>query len=340
MASTPTNTDRFDHLGLEMPFGDHLEDLRRRVVYGLLGIVPIFFVALFVFAKPLVIFLLQPGNDAQRNSGNTPQYEVNGPFEFFNAYVKVAMVLTIIVGLPWVLYQGWKFVAPGLYAHEKRFAYTLVPMSAVLAALGVVFMYTVMLPVVMAFFIEFSSAVTGDQSPLIERSADAPTSLAIESYPGNPANPSNGELWHNTYLNQLCIASVGKDGVTTIYATPLTLGTQLIRPDYRVADYIDTVFDFALAFAVAFQAPVAVLLLGWAGIINPGMMGKFRRHAIMVCTVLGAALTPADPFSIFLLAVPLYLLYEFGVVLLRWLPASRVAHGLRGEPPDPEASGP
>lgn len=340
----PTNPERRAELGLEMPFGDHLEDLRKRVLLALVGILPLFLIALFVIAQPLVGLMIEPLNDAQRSSGNTPQLEVNGPFEFFNAYVKVAIVLTLIIGLPWMLYQAWKFVSPGLYAHERRFAYTLIPMSVTLATVGVVFMYKVMLPVVMLFFIEFSNAVPGQTSPVIERPPGV-HAVQVPTYPGNPKDPSPGELWVNDFLHQFCVAVVGKDGKTVeIFATPLSHSDQLIRPEYRVKDYLDTVFDFALAFAVAFQAPVVVLLLGWAGIIEPALMKKYRRHAIMVCVVVGAILTPADPISIFLLAIPLYLLYELGLAMLRWLPAKRVARGFgaasEGEGPDPEASGP
>lgn len=345
MSDSPTNPERRNELGLEMPFGEHLEDLRRRLAFALLGILPLFMLALFLVAQPLVELMFAPITEAQRDSGNTPQLEVNGPFEFFNAYVKVAIILTLIVGLPWVFYQGWKFVSPGLYAHERRFAYTLIPMSVTLAVVGVVFMYKVMLPVVMAFFIAFSSAVPGQASPIVER-PEGVHPLIVPHYEGNPKDPVVGEVWINTYLHEFCVAIPGRGAgaPAEIFATPLSRSDQLIRPEYRVKDYIDTVFDFALAFAVAFQAPVAVLLLGWAGIIEPQLMRKYRRHAIMACVVLGAILTPADPVSIFLLAIPLYLLYELGLALLRWLPADRVARGLRsrpsGEPHEPEASGP
>jgi sec-independent protein translocase protein TatC len=361
MADTPTNPDRRDPLNSEMPFGEHLEELRRRLIYALLAIVPLFIVALAV-GEPVMWLLFKPMNNAQLDYGNTPQYETNGPFEYFNAYCYVAVILTIIVGLPWVLYQGWKFVAPGLYTHEKRFAYTLIPMSVGLAAVGVAFMYLVMLPVVMSFFLTFSGSVPGEKTPVVDTPtvAAAPAGTAppvggphpgtlvsalasIPEYPGDPKDPKLGQMWVNTYLHQLRIALLDSDGKSVvIYSTAISRGSQLIRAEYRVADYIDMVFDFAVAFAIAFQAPVVVLLLGWAGILDPALMRKYRRHSIMVCTVLGAVLTPADPISIFLLAIPLYGLYELGLALLRWLPASRVAGRRRteGEAPDPEASGP
>lgn len=70
--------------------------------------------------------------------------------------------------------------------------------------------------------------------------------------------------------------------------------------------------------------PVVVLLLGWVGIVRVEMLKKYRRHAIFACALLGAFLTPGDPLSAALLGVPLYMLYEFGVLMLTWLPASKV----------------
>ncbi len=324
-----------------MPFGDHLEDLRRRLMFALIGIVPLFVAALFV-GPWFVQMLFEPVLSALEKSGNPPNMRA-GLFEFFTSYVKVALVLTITVGLPWVLFQAWKFVAPGLYAHERRFAYLLVPMSVILSLVGVVFMYRVMLPVVVAFFIALNAGVHGRASPIVEQ-FDAAPAMTIPTYEGDPANPVAGQMWVNRVLNQWRIALPDKEGVITIWSSSLIRGDQLLRQEFGVKEYIDIVFDFALAFAIAFQAPVAVLLLGWAGIIEPALMKKYRRHAIMVCTVVGAILTPADPISIFLLAIPLYLLYELGLAMLRWLPADRVARGLgmrnTHEPHEPEASGP
>jgi len=385
MAQSPTNPERRDQLGLEMPFGDHLEDLRRRLLFALLGIVPLFVAALAV-GEPLMRLLFEPVLRAQLKSGNPAQLQNTGQFEYFGSYVKVSITVTIIVGLPWVFFQAWKFVAPGLYAHEKRFAYTLLPMSVVLSAVGLVFMYKVMLPVVLKFFLAFNASVPGIESPVVARAivAEAP---GMPSFDGDPKDPQPGQMWFNRYLNQVRFAVATlppaeaealpedqADDVKTaeepptkpsvdeskpgspetspvvqesiaIWSISATRGDQLLRQEFRVSEYIATIFDFALAFAIAFQAPVAVLLLGWAGIIDPATMSKYRRHAIMACTVIGALLTPADPVSIFLLAVPLYLLYELGLAMLRWLPADRVAKGLRGraadgEGPDPEATGP
>ena len=97
-----------------------------------------------------------------------------------------------------------------------------------------------------------------------------------------------------------------------------------ISPMYKISEYIKTVLSMGLAFGVAFQTPVVVVMLGWVGIINPTMMRRFRKHAIAVSVILGAVLTPADPLSMVLLAGPLYLLYELGLLILHVLPIERV----------------
>jgi sec-independent protein translocase protein TatC len=107
--------------------------------------------------------------------------------------------------------------------------------------------------------------------------------------------------------------------------------------ELRISEYIKLLLSMTLAFAAAFQAPVVVLLLGWSGIINQQVLAKFRRHAILVCAIAAAMLTPGDPASMILMLIPLYLLYELGGLLLRWFPASRVA-GKR--PKDDDTTGP
>ncbi len=96
-----------------------------------------------------------------------------------------------------------------------------------------------------------------------------------------------------------------------------------------------------IMFALAYQAPVVVLLLGWVGIVNVPMLRKNRRIAIFVITAVSAVITPPDPLSMMLLAIPLYILYEFGVLLLRLFPSPRAMAGAAradaGEGPGAEA---
>jgi sec-independent protein translocase protein TatC len=97
-----------------------------------------------------------------------------------------------------------------------------------------------------------------------------------------------------------------------------------IRQQWRVSDVMSMMLTLILAFAGAFQAPIIVLLLGWAGVIDQKFLRTYRRHAMLVCAVIAAAVMPGDPASMISMMVPLYLLYELGGLLLRFFPVSRI----------------
>ncbi len=311
-----------------MSFGDHLEDLRRRIIYSLLGVVPIFCVA-FAFGNPLMTLLIAPARKALIAGGQASSLLATGPFETFGTVVHIAFVVTVLLGAPWMLYQLWKFIAPGLYEHEKRFIHILIPFSGFLVAVSVVFMYLAILPVILAFFIGFGSKI----GPAHPGSAPLPEGIVLPQFPvlnRDPAEPEPGTAWVNSDLWQLRIAVPDKRGHVTIKSVEIVDGQGIVQ-QYRISEYIRTLLNLALAFGIAFQTPVVVIMLGWVGILDPLAMRKYRRHAIAACTVLGAVLTPADPISMLLLAIPLYGLYELGLFILRVLPAEKVV-GKRKEP--------
>ncbi len=308
-----------------MPFGEHLDELRRRLLFALVGVLPIFVVAL-AFGQTVLVFLLRPIQHSLAAAGQSSNLQATGPLETFMTYIQTALVLTIIVGSPWILYQLWRFVAPGLYAQERRFAYLLAPLSVSLTMIGVVFLYVVILPVTLGFLIHFGANLshqTVAEAPLPE----GVTLPIIPLLDADPKDPPPGAYWINRKLKEERFAVTGEDGNITILQHPLTSGA-VIAQQYRVSEYVDLLLALALAFAIAFQTPVVVLLLGWAGLVDLKFLAKYRRHAIFGCAVVAAIVAPSgDPLTMTLLTVPLYLLYELGILLLRLLPASRVAGG-------------
>lgn len=330
---------------LAMPLGDHIEDLRRRLIVGLLGLAPILILSL-VFGREIIEIMLVPLREALKARGLPPVVQVTGPMETFGAYLRVSIAVAVLVGLPWLLYQAWRFAAPGLYAAERRFVYVLAPMSVGLTLASIAFLYFVMMPIVLTFFIGFGQTL-GGQDP--GRAVPPPAMVfpEIPSLPGDPPDPQPGQMWINTRVQELRIA-VGslpavevadpaeqvlpedqKPPKVRILGSPLAL-TAGLSQQFRVSEYVKLMFQLTLAMAIAFQTPVAVLLLCWTGIIDPRKMGKHRKYAVLVAAVLGAVLTPADPLSMFALAVPLYFLYELGLLLARVLPAEKLA-GTAGE---------
>jgi len=314
-----------------MPFGDHLEDLRRRLIYAAWGVLPIMCIALY-YGKDLLAHILHPITRALLDANLPPNLQATGPLESFMTYFKISLTVTFIVAAPWVLLQLWLFIAPGLYANERRFAYLLAPLSVTLTALGVSFCYMVMFPITLAFLIDFGASV----APEIIDTAPLPAGVVIPTLPALTADPTEPPLhgyWYNSTLKQLRICVGKPEG-----GTPLVLGANIVAggailQQYRISEYVSLLLGLCIAFAVSFQMPVAVLILGWANIVSVAFLSKYRRHALFVCTVLGAVLTPTvDFFTMFLLAGPLYALYEVGILLLRIFPASRVAKGFDTSP--------
>lgn len=313
-----------------MSFGDHLEDLRRRVIFALVGVVPIFCLA-FAFGRPILGLLIAPAREALIAGGQASALLATGPFETFASVVHIAFVITILLGSPWMLYQLWKFIAPGLYEHERRFVHILIPFSGILVVISVVFMYLAILPVVLAFFIGFSARIDAP-GPV---TAPLPEGIVLPQFPvlnSDPAQAEIGTAWINTELWQLRIAVPETEGGVRIKSVEIVDGQGIVQ-QYRISEYIKTMLNLALAFGIAFQTPVVVIMLGWVGLLDPRKMNKYRKHAIAACVVIGAILTPADPVSMMLLAVPLYGLYELGLFILRVLPAEKII-GKRREPAD------
>lgn len=313
-----------------MSFGEHLDELRHRLLVAVFGLVPLLIAAMY-YGKRVMEFLMEPVTQALRDNKQPAELIVTGVLEGFNSWFYLSVILTILAGAPWLLYQLWKFVAPGLYSTERRFVYIVTPLSVVLAVTSAMFTYFVMLPVILEFFVEWNASLPARDVAAAPLPEGAPALPMFPVLDADPAAPTAGSAWINAELSELrvCFAGPTADAAPVVRGVSL-FGSSIVRQQYRLSQYIDLLLNFALAFAAGFQMPVVVLLLGWVGIVTPAMLRKYRRHAMMVCAVAGAALTPGDPLSMVLLTIPLYFLFELGLFLLRVLPASRVA-GSRDE---------
>lgn len=312
-----------------MSFGDHLEDLRRRLILALVGILPIFVLAL-VISKPLLGVLIQPVRNALLAADQSPELLATNFIETFGIYVHLAIVITVVVGSPWILYQLWKFISPGLYEQERRFVYVLLPLSSALTTLGLLFLYFVIFPVVLSFFIQFGTGIghfKAQTAPLQE-------GIVLPEFPvldNDPTDPRAGQIWINRPLRQMRLAVPTASGSVEVLGTQFTAATG-IEQQYRISEYTRSFLNLALGFAIGFQTPVVVLLLGWAGLFERSWLVKYRKYVIMGSALIAALVTPADPISMVLLGIPLYGLFELGGLLLILLPAHRVA----GQPKEPD----
>jgi len=238
----------------EESFLSHLVELRNRLIRALLSILVVF-VCLFPWAKDLYALLAQPLLATLPQGGQMIATDVVG---VFLVPMKVALMVAFLIALPYVLYQVWAFVAPGLYAHEKRLALPLVAASVFLFFVGMAFAYFLVFPTVFGF-----------------------------------------------------MSQVAPDGVAWMT---------------DIEKYLSFVMSTFVAFGVAFEVPVIVVVLVLVGVVDLSTLKEWRSYVIVGAFVVAAIFTPPDVVSQLMLAIPLCLLYELGMLMARFVrkPAPRV----------------
>lgn len=311
-------------LGL-MSFGAHLDELRKRLIRAL--IVPLVLACVgFALSTYLLDFVTHPLLVALAAKNQPPVVQVLSPSEMVVVRIQLSIWGAVILAVPWILWQAWRFVAPGLYHHERRYARFLVPLSTILVLTGLTLFYLA-LPLMLEMLMGFA-----DTAPRLLPVTPAEAKVAGPVVPMLEQDPSTaraGELWMRKDDAQLYIAfdSGREDGQLEVRTIPTQM-TGAVAQQYRLSEYVDFVLFFGGAIAIAFQTPVAVLLLGWLGILDTKMLRKYRRHALFICAIAAAVITPTvDLLSMVMLMVPLYALYELGIVLLQIAPARAVSEG-------------
>ena len=152
-------TDKTDNHELpQMSLGDHLEELRTRLILAIAGLV-VGLVICLCFGGYLFEFLTTPYESAMINAGREPILTVIQPAEAFIVYLKTSLLFGLLVSSPWVFYQLWAFISAGLYIHEKKYVYMVAPLCASLFISGAVFFIMVIAPITMRFFINFNPGV-------------------------------------------------------------------------------------------------------------------------------------------------------------------------------------
>jgi sec-independent protein translocase protein TatC len=309
-----------------MSFGDHLEELRACLIRGLIG-VALAAVVCLVFGKDILSLICLPLWRVQFANGLTPHLQVLSPAALFTAYLKISFLSGLIVSMPWLLWQLWLFISAGLYAHERRFTRLFVPTTSGLFAVGVLFVYFIVLPLVLQFFVSFNRSFTlTDPSPsafqrlLLARQPEIPSPVdqgdlfLIPLLASDPDQPRDGQAWVNAQTRRLMYKSPAG-----IWSMPFDVGPvrSPMQSEFAIDFYVSFVLMLALGFGLAFQTPVLVFFLAWTGIVSTEAMGRARRYVILACVIIGAVLTPPDVISQILLAGPMYVLFELGLVVAR-----------------------
>jgi sec-independent protein translocase protein TatC len=301
--------------------------LRSRIIWSLAG-VAIGTVISLMFGKEILDIIFQPLFRVQYENGLPPQLQALAPTAGFTAYLKVGFLAGLILTMPWVIFQVWRFVASGLYGHERRFVRYLIPSTTLLFTIGVFFLYFIVLPVVLQFFISFNktfdlpdltpsafqSLLLGDSEPVIKPPESVGT-MQIPILSQDPSSPQTGETWVNRSSRRLIVQT--ESGPLSTPMIPGTTSTPM-QSQFAVDFYISFVLMLALAFGIAFETPVVVFFLAWSGIVPTATMVRSRRYILLATVIAAALLTPPDVISQLLLAGPMYLLFELGVLVARF----------------------
>lgn len=227
----------------EQPLVEHLLELRSRLLKSITAIL-IIFLALVYFANDLYTFFALPIQALLPEGTTMIATEVTAPFF---APFKLTLILSFFIAVPYVLFQLWSFIAPGMYRKEKRIAIPIFISSILLFYLGIAFAYYVVFPIVFGFF-----------------------------------------------------TSIAPEGIA-------------VTPD--INSYLNFILKLFFAFGLAFEIPIATLILIHAGVTTRASLAEKRPYIIVSCFVFGMLLTPPDVISQSLLAVPTWLLFELGLVM-------------------------
>ncbi|MEY3143774.1 MAG: Sec-independent protein translocase protein TatC [Planctomycetota bacterium] len=342
-----------------MSFGEHLEELRTRLWRALIVPIPLA-IAFFFLAPYFREVLIAPLFAALRANGQTSQIQALSPAETITTDMKLAVIAAVAVSAPWLIYQLWLFVSPGLYLHERRYARFLTPLSAVMTFLGIALFYWVLLPFSLLFLVGFGAAkprsvpmpaaqVAPDGTPSVP---EAPKPFAFELREQDPESPTPGQAWVSTTDQVLRIAvPMRNPAPNALIATVTEASESLVGPTaptepqlsileipltvlggisqlYRLSEYISFTLLLLAGTVIAFQMPLVVLLLGWVGIVSPEFLRSKRRMAVFIMAIVAAVVTPSsDPGTMLMMLLPLWALYEFGILLLVFVPSHRVAQG-------------
>jgi len=243
----------------ELSFLEHLVELRSRLLKACLAILIVLLV-LLPFSRKLYAWLAAPLTSVLPEGSSMIAIDVASPFL---TPFKLALLLALILSIPFVLYQLWAFVAPALYRQEKRLARPLLYSSVVLFYAGCAFAYFVVFPLVFGFF-----------------------------------------------------TRVAPEGVTVMT---------------DISKYLDFVMTLFLAFGITFEVPIATIILVATGMTSIEQLGRIRPYVLVGAFALGMLLTPPDVISQTLLALPMWLLFELGVLMARIL----LPHRRESKPEEP-----
>ena len=226
-----------------MSLGDHLEELRARLILAIIGLAVGTIICLF-FGTKIIEFIQKPYSDLRPDS----PLIVLAPADAFVGFMKISLIAGLIVSSPWVFYHLWMFIASGLHPKEKRYVHIAIPFSTVLFVTGALFFLFVVAPISLTFFLKFGDFI------------------GVASY-------------------------------------------------WTFQKYVSFITVLMLVFGIAFQTPIAIFILNKTRLVSLDTFRKSRKFVFLGVFVLAAMATPPDVISQITLAIPIYLLFELGILI-------------------------
>jgi sec-independent protein translocase protein TatC len=240
------NSKKRDSLNFTMSLGDHLEELRTRLILAIVGLTLGMIICL-IFGQHLIRIIEMPYNNLKSKYG-LGDLMVLAPVDAFAVYMKVSFIAGLILSSPWVFYQLWMFVAAGLYENEKRYVRMAVPFLVILFVGGTAFFIFGLAPLILTFFLRFSKFIK-------------------------------------------------------------------VEPAWTFEGYVSFIITLTLVFGLAFQTPIVIFILNKTGLVSLQLLYKSRKYVFLGAFIVAAVVTPGDAIPQITLAIPLYLLFELGVLL-------------------------
>lgn len=235
----------------ELTLIDHLVELRDRIIKSLIAVI-VLFLALFVFSNDIYTYVADPLIAALPEGSSMIAIDPTSPFF---APFKLTFYVAVLLAAPYILFQLWSFIAPGLYKNEKTLAIPLFISSVLLFYAGIAFARYILFGIVFSFFI-----------------------------------------------------SVAPEGIQ-------------VAPD--ISSFLSFALTIFFAFGIAFEIPIAVFLCIWAGLADPDSLSQKRPYVVVGCFVMAMLLTPPDPFTQSMLALPMWALFELGIAAGRFIRKKR-----------------
>jgi len=317
----------------QAPLLEHLKELRQRLFI----FVAIFFaltIGAFFLAKPIYLYLAKPIIAVFERNGLPTVFIVTSPFEKFFADFTLALFVGFTLTLPVLLYQIWRFIAPGLYNNEKGAMRPFLVSSPVLYLIGIAFVYFVVMPMAFNFLIGY--ALDGGEFNLAKNASEFNTVLetfraASETFFAmNPAEVAKeefikaGEAYRSALRDMAQLRPLDKVS---------------IDPQTKIADYLRDSMRMLIGGGLGFQLPVALTLMVRSGLVSTDFLKRNRKFAVLILFILSGVLTPPDIISQAMLGGPMYVLYEVAIIIGGRIEKHQRANNPYWDGGDPDAEG-